>query len=196
MAAALGALGNDGVGPSPLQMNGQRGGGHNGKDLDAGGLPGGYVLAGVARAGGDHGHAFLHHHLGHGIGLRVHEHDVHAEGFAGKSFGGADVAAQGFGVHAARADQPQGTGVGAGGGELAGGDVGHAALDEGKLGSQKFVQFHWLLLSAAGYRVNRAAAQVSPPPKPTHNSVWPGLRRPCSFISSSAMGMLAALVLP
>ena len=28
------------------------------------------------------------------------------------------------------------------------------------------------------------------------SSFWPGLRRPCPFISSSAMGMLAALVLP
>ena len=131
MAAALGALGNDGVDAQRLQMLCQHGRCHHGNDLDAGGFPHGNILAGVARAGGDHLHAFFHHDLGKLVGLRVHQHDVHAEGLGRQLLAAADVLAQGVGVHAARADDAQRSRVGAGGGKLAGGDVGHAALDDG-----------------------------------------------------------------
>ena len=131
MAAALGALGNDGVDAQRLQMLCQHGGRHYGNDLDAGGFPHGNILAGVARAGGDHLHALFHHDLGKLVGLRVHQHDVHAEGLVRQLLAAADVLTQGVGVHAACADDAQRTCVGAGSGKLAGGDVGHAALDDG-----------------------------------------------------------------
>ncbi len=38
-------------------------------------------------------------------------------------------------------------------------------------------------------------AQVRPPPKPTRITRWPLFSLPLSFISASASGMLAALVL-
>ena len=43
----------------------------------------------------------------------------------------ADVLAQSVGIHAARTDDAQRSCIGAGGGKLAGGDVGHAALNDG-----------------------------------------------------------------
>ena len=71
--------------------------------------------------------------------MGVHQHQVDAEGLAGVRLGGADLGPQGLGVHPAGGNQAQGTRVGHGGGEGAGGDVGHAALDDGELNPQKLV---------------------------------------------------------
>ena len=142
MAAALRAFGDEAIHPQGGQAADQGGGGDHGEYLDARLLPGGDILAGHPRSGGDHLDALLHHHLGHLGGGGVHQHDVHAEGFIGQGLAPADVLPQGVGIHAPRADQAQGPGVGHGGGEFAGGDVGHAALDQGKLGPQQFIQFH------------------------------------------------------
>ena len=131
MTAALGALGNDGVDAQRFQMLCQHSSGHHRDDFDACSLPHGNILAGVARAGGDDGHAFFHDDLCKFVCLRVHEHDVHAERLVCQLFAAADVLAQGVGVHAARADDAESSRVGAGGGKLAGGDVGHAALNDG-----------------------------------------------------------------
>ena len=79
----------------------------------------------VVCAGCDHLHALFHHDLCKFIGLRVHQHDVHAEGLVRQLLAAADVLTQGVGVHAACADDAQRTCVGAGSGKLAGGDVGH-----------------------------------------------------------------------
>ena len=49
------------------------------------------------------------------------------------------MAPQGLRIHAARADEAQRPGIGHSGGKLAGGDIGHAALDQGKLGPQDFI---------------------------------------------------------
>jgi hypothetical protein len=49
----------------------------------------------------------------------------------GLSVSALDVLPQRLSVHAACADKTQRTGVGAGGGKLAGGDVGHSALNDG-----------------------------------------------------------------
>ena len=194
MAAALGALGNDGVDAGFFEMLGQHGRRHHGDDKDAGFFPFGHILAGVARAGGDDGDLFLHDDLRKFIGARVHEHDVDAERFVGQLTAAADVRAQFLAaVHAAAADKPQRPGVGAGGRKLAGGDVGHAALDDGVTGAQKFVeQFH----TALPFTVISMPPQVSPPPKPMQAMRMPGCRRPLSCSSYSATGMLAALVLP
>ena len=114
-----------------LQMLCQHRSCHHRDHLDAGGFPHGYVFARVACTGGHNGHALVHHDLRKLICLRMHEHDVHAEGLVGQLLAAADVLAQGVGVHAACTDDAQRTGVGAGGGKLAGGDVGHAALNDG-----------------------------------------------------------------
>ena len=143
MAAALGALGNDGIHAQRDEVLGQNGRCHHRDDLDAGFLPHGDVLAGVACAGGDDLDALLHDDLRKLVGLRMHQHDVDAERFIGERLAAADVLPQGLDVHAACADEAQRTGVGAGGGELAGGDVGHAALNDGVFRTQNFVQkFH------------------------------------------------------
>ena len=139
MAAALGALGNDGVNAQRLQMPCQHGSSHHRNHLDTGSFPHGNVFSRVACAGGDHGDFFLHHDLGKLICLRVHEHDVYTKGLVGQLPAAADVLAQGIGIHAARTDDAQCTGVGAGGGELAGGNVGHAALNDGVFRPQDLV---------------------------------------------------------
>ncbi len=131
MAAALGAFGDDGVDAQRLQMLCQHGSSHHRDDLDAGCFPHLDILAGVARAGGDHLHAFFHHDLGKLIGLRVHQHDVHAEGLGRQCLQRRMFSRRVSASHAARADDAQRSRVGAGGGKLAGGDVGHAALNDG-----------------------------------------------------------------
>ena len=139
MAAALGALGNDGVNAQRLQMPCQHGSSHHRDHLDAGSFPHGNVFPRVACAGGDHGDLFLHHDLGKLICLRVHEHDVHAKGLVGQFPAAADVLAQGIGIHAACTDDAQCTGVGTGGGKLTGGNVCHAALNDGVFRPQDLI---------------------------------------------------------
>ena len=59
--------------------------------------------------------------------------------------------------HSAGGDDAQCAGIGAGGGKLAGGDVGHTALDKGVLGSQDFIElFHKNLPFAAVRGLNKA----------------------------------------
>ena len=193
MAAALGALRDQRIGARFFQMPGQKGGGHHGNHRDARLLPLGQILSGIACTGGYHPDTLLHHDLGKGVRLGMHEHDVHAKGLVGPFTTAADVGPQLLGVHAAGTDQAQRARVGTGGGKLAGGNVGHAALNNGVSGTQKFVQkFH----CSAPLYCSSIPAQVRPPPKPTHDTVWPGIRSPDSAISLSATGMLAALVLP
>ena len=139
VAAALAALGDDAVDAIALQPLGQNGGGYHGEHLDTRLFPGGDVFAGVARAGGHHLHPLLCHHLGQSVDVGIHQHQVDAEGLAGVRLGGADLGPQGLGVHPAGGNQAQGTRVGHGGGERSGGDVGHAALDDGELNPQKLV---------------------------------------------------------
>ena len=223
LAAALGALGDDAVNAVALQPLGQDRSGHHGDDLDALFLPGGDVFAGVAGAGGDHLHILLQNDLGDVVGIGAHQHQVDAEGLVRQLLGPADLLAETVAVPAAGGDHAQGPGVGAGGGELAGGDVGHAALDEGILGSQDLIElFHKNLpfaavcgpnkaevfagkrlasrapASYAGGQANstRAPPQVRPPPKPTTRTREPGPTFPRSWSSLMTRGMLAAEVLP
>ena len=58
--------------------------GGNRDHLDACRFPRGDIFARVACTGGHNGHALFHHDLGKLICLRMHEHDVHAEGLVGK----------------------------------------------------------------------------------------------------------------
>ena len=109
----------------------QHGGGDNRDHLDAGSFPHGHVFARVACTGGHNGHALVYHDLRKNICLRMHEHDVHAERLVGQLLAAADVLAQGVGIHAARTDDAQCSRIGAGSGKLAGGNVGHAALNDG-----------------------------------------------------------------
>ena len=69
----------------------------------------------------------------------MHEHDVHAEGLIGELAAAADAVPEHLGGHAAGTDQAQGSGVGDRSGKLGGGDVGHTALNKGKLNAQKLV---------------------------------------------------------
>ena len=195
MAAGLRALGDDGVHAVALQTLCQDGRGHHGDDLDALLLPGGDVLAGVAGAGGDHLHVLLQDDLGDVVGIGAHQHQVDAEGLVRQLLGPADLLAEAVAVPAAGGDHAQGAGVGAGGGELAGGDVGHAALDKGILGPQDLIElFHRSYLSHANS--TRAPPQVRPPPKPTTRTREPGPTFPRSWSSLMTRGMLAAEVLP
>ena len=140
MAAALGAFGDDGIHAQRLQMLCQHGSSHHGDDLDAGFFPHLDILARVARAGGDHLHALFHHDLCKLICKRVHQHDVDAKGLVGQCLAAADVLPQGIRIpHSARADEAQGPRIGAGGRKLAGGDVGHTALNDGVLRPQNLV---------------------------------------------------------
>ena len=131
MTAALGAFGDDGIHAQRGKVLSQNGRCHHGNDLDTGFLPHGDVLAGVARAGGDDLDSLFHDDLRKLVGLGVHQHDVDAERLVGERLAAADVLPQRLSVHASCADKAQRTGVGAGGGKLAGGDVGHAALNDG-----------------------------------------------------------------
>ena len=138
MAAALGALGNDGVDAQRLQMLCQNGRCHHRDHFDAGGFPHGNILAGVARAGGDHLHAFFHHDLGKLVGLRVHQHDVHAERVFGLFFTGADLVTQIVDGCTAACDQTDCAGVGDSRCQCAFCDPCHTALDHGVFAPQQF----------------------------------------------------------
>ncbi len=131
MTAALGAFGDDGIHAQRGKVLSQNGRCHHGDDLDTGFLPHGDVLAGVACAGGDDLDTLFHDDFGKLVGLGVHQHDVDAERLVGERLAAVDVLPQRLSVHAACADKAQRTGVGAGGGKLAGGDVGHSALNDG-----------------------------------------------------------------
>ena len=193
MATALGTLRDHGIRAAFDQMLGQHRSRHHRNHRDAGLFPALHVLAGVARAGGDKADAFLHHDLGKRIRLGMHQHDVDAERLVGELFGAADILPQRIGIHTARTDQTQRAGVGAGGGKFAGGNVGHAALNQRIPGTENLVQqFHTTL----PFTVSNIPPQVRPPPKPIQARRMPGCRRPFSYNSFSATGMLAALVLP
>ena len=149
MAAGLHALGDDGVSSLIHQPLGKDGGRHHGQHLDPGILPRGDVLAGTARPGSYHLNALLNNDLGHFVGAGVHQHQVHAEGLARQALADADLLAQQVRLqHPAGGDDAQGPRVRAGGGKFAGGDVGHAALDNGELRPQQLVEFfHSVLLN-------------------------------------------------
>lgn len=102
-------------------------------------IPGGDKAGGVARAGGDHSHLLLGGDGSQLLHLGVHEHDVHAEGLIGELAAAADAVPEHLGGHAAGTDQAQGSGVGDRSSKLGGGDVGHTALNKGKLNAQKLV---------------------------------------------------------
>ena len=98
------------------------------------------ILARIARAGGDHLHALFHHDLGKLVCKGVHQHDVDAEGLVGQLPCSGGCSPAGYRrLHAARADEAQGPRIGAGGRKLAGGDVGHTALNDGVLRPQNLV---------------------------------------------------------
>ena len=69
----------------------------------------------------------------------MHEHDVHAEGLIRQLAAAADAVPEHLRGHTAGTDQAQGSGVGDRSGKLGGGDVGHTALNKGKLNAQKLV---------------------------------------------------------
>ena len=95
----------------------------------------------TARPGGDNGNAFLQNDLGHVVGTGVHQHQIDPEGLVGQAFADADLLPQQLCPgHSPGGDHPQGSGVGTGGGKFTGGDVGHAALDNGELCPQDFIQ--------------------------------------------------------
>ena len=147
MAAALGALGNDGVNAEGCKMSGQHGGCHDRNYSDARRFPCGHVLAGIAGTRGHNFDTLVDDDLGKFIRLRVHQHNVDAKRLIGQAAALADVLPQYFGGHAARTDQAQRTGVGAGRCKLTGGNVGHAALYNRVFCAQNFIQqFHFLYL--------------------------------------------------
>ena len=140
MAAGLGALGDDAVDVQARQALGKNRGGDHGEDADARLLPGGNVLGGVACTGGDDLHALLDDDLRALVDMRVHEHEVDAEGLVRELLRAADLSAQALAVQAAAGHKAEGAGIGARGSELTGGDIRHAALDDGELGPQDLVE--------------------------------------------------------
>ncbi len=64
----------------------------------------------------------------------MHQHDVDAKGLVREVAAQVDVLPELFGIHAAGRDESQGPRIGDSGRKIAGGDVCHAALDEGVLG--------------------------------------------------------------
>ena len=94
MAAGFRALGDDAVHPVPGQPSGQDGGRYHGEHLDPGLLPGGDILAGVARSGGHYLYLLLGDDLSHLIGGRIHQHQVDAEGLVREGAAQADLLPQ------------------------------------------------------------------------------------------------------
>ena len=142
-------------------------------------IPGGNVVRRIPGAGGDHRHPLLGDDLGHFRGGGVHQHQIDPKGLVRLGPADCNLVAQFLsGPEGAGGDDAQGPGVGAGGGEFAGGDVGHAALDDGELRPQKFIQsIHKGLLFSNS---SRAPPQVRPPPNPTARTRLPGPIRPRS----------------
>ena len=200
MAAGLHALGDDGVGSLIHQPLGKDGGRHHGQHLDPGSFPRGDVLAGTARPGGHHLNALLYDDLGHFVGAGVHQHQIDPEGLVRQALADADLLTQQVCIqHPAGGDDAQRPRVGAGGGKFAGGDVGHAALDNGELRPQQLVEFFHSIApfqKKAQAISSTAPPHVRPPPKAVSSRRLPGPTRPCSTSSLRTSGTLAAAVLP
>ena len=137
MPAAFGALGNNGIGAQALHAFGERGGSHDGDDLDTGLFPHAHIVGGAASAGGDHIDFQIDEQLGKLGGVGVHEHDVGADGFVGDLAGSRNLLLHPFQRRAAAGDDAQAAG-GADGASQAGiGDARHGTLYDGLLNAQK-----------------------------------------------------------
>ena len=133
VTAGLVTLRYQGVHPGAGQALSQGDGGHDRDDDNAGLLEPGDVRARVAGTGHDHLYPFLDAHADHVGHVGREEGDVDPEGPAGEALCEANLAADVIGRAVAAADHTQATSFGDGGGQLGGGDPGHAALQDGVL---------------------------------------------------------------
>ena len=136
VAAGLRTFRDDGVRTGAHQAAGQNCSRHHRDHFDARRFPLLDVLSGIACACGDHRDLFFDDDLSQFIHAGVHQHKIDAKGLIRERFVHADLLSQLLsGLHTARGDDAQRTGIGTGSGEFAGGNVGHAALYDWKLRS-------------------------------------------------------------
>ena len=192
MSARFGALSDDGIHTQALHALGQSHACHHRHHLDARLLESRNILAGIAGAGGHNRDFLLDDDLHELVHLRMHQHDVDAEGLIGEFPGPVDVLPELIGLHAAGGDESQTARIGDGCRKLTGGDVCHTALNDGVFGFDDVTNIH----RGSSYQFISTEPQVSPLPKPASTMRSPRCRSSCSCISQSAMGMLAADVLP
>lgn len=158
-------------------------------------IPCGNVVGRIPSAGGHHRHPLLGNDLCHFRSGGIHEHQVDAKRPVGLGAADFNLLAQLLsGPERAGGNDAQGAGIGASGSKFAGGNVGHAALNDGKFCPQKLIQsIHTGLLFSNS---SMTPPQVRPPPNPTATTRLPGPIRPRSCSSLKARGMLAAEVFP
>ena len=138
MAAGLGALGHHGVGSEALHARGQRAGGHHGHHLDAGVLPQLHVVRGRTRARRDDVNTQLRQKLGRLARVRIHEHDVRADGLVGNRAGDAHLLLDPVERRAAACDDAEAAGLAHRAGQARIRDARHRALHDGHLDAQQF----------------------------------------------------------
>ena len=138
MAAGLHALGNHGIRSGTLHHFCHGHAGHHGNHSHPGSFPSGHVLARIPRAGGHCFHALLGHHPGDGVRLRVHQHDVHAEGLIRHGPALPYLLPDELRWSRPRADDAKAARLGHRGGQTALRYPCHAPLDQGIFRSQKF----------------------------------------------------------
>ena len=139
VAASLAALSHHRVSAHALHARGERRRRHHRHHLDAGFFPRRHEVRGAARTCGNHVDVQLGEQLGHLGRLRVHEHDVRADGsVAGDFASDVHLLFNPFERRAAAGDDAQAARRRHHAGEFAVGDAGHGALDDGHANAQKF----------------------------------------------------------
>ncbi len=136
VTAGLAALGHNGVRTAALHALGKGGGSHHGDNRDACFLPHVHVIARVAGARGNHGNLHLGSELGQFRGLRVHQHDVQAEGLVRQLPGQLDLGADPFHRGGPAGDDAQSAGFANRSRQLGIGNPCHAPLDNRLLNTQ------------------------------------------------------------
>lgn len=192
MSARFGALSDDGIHTQALHTLGQSHAWPPRHHLDARLLESRDILAGIAGAGGHNRDFLLDDDLHELVHLRMHQHDVDAEGLVGEFPGPVDVLPELFGLHAAGGDESQAARIGDGCRKLTGGDVCHTALNDGVFGFDDVTNIH----GGSSYQFISTEPQVSPLPKPASTMRSPRVQKLLLLHIAECDGNAGADVLP
>ena len=130
MTAGLSAFHDQAVCAAALHADRHGHAGHDREHTCAALLEHLHVDARIACARRHERHLFLSDHLHELLRIRVHHHDIDAEGLIGERTAFADRLSGLFDIHRTGADDAHSAGIGYTGGKFSGGNVGHRALND------------------------------------------------------------------